>query len=283
MEKKVVRNIRFMTNEYTDSQEILEKARRTINKNELNFKVVDDDSADIVVPIGGDGAFLKAFRKTNFNSDLVYVGINTGTIGFLQSADENMLEKTLEVISKGLEKYRLLPLLDITFKFEDHCEVHKAINEIEVGGCYGKVFDFSQLVNGCYLHEARASGIIISSSTGSTAVNKSYGGPILMADGFVVSTIRGIANSPTKKPYVAQPIVAKSTKIVFPDINKEREKNPSFNRFRNPVYFAIDGLVLDNIDQNNLLSIEVSVSNEKLRTVNFSGLSRIEVLRDKLL
>ena len=93
MEKKVVRNIRFMTNEYTDSQEILEKARRTINKNELNFKVVDDDSADIVVPIGGDGAFLKAFRKTNFNSDLVYVGINTGTIGFLQSADENMLEK----------------------------------------------------------------------------------------------------------------------------------------------------------------------------------------------
>ena len=102
MEKKVVRNIRFMTNEYTDSQEILEKARRTINKNELNFKVVDDDSADIVVPIGGDGAFLKAFRKTNFNSDLVYVGINTGTIGFLQSADENMLEKTLEVISKVL-------------------------------------------------------------------------------------------------------------------------------------------------------------------------------------
>lgn len=44
------------------------------------FIILDD--ADLVIAIGGDGDFLNMLKNTNYNFNIYYVGINTGTLGF---------------------------------------------------------------------------------------------------------------------------------------------------------------------------------------------------------
>ncbi len=280
---KNYRRIRFITNEYDKSKKLVDKAAIIIKEANLSLKIVEDDSADVIIPVGGDNVFLKACRESNFDSNLVYAGINTGSIGFLQSIEEKFLNEFLICLDSGLENYRLLPFLDITFKFEDGDRKYKAINEIEIAGLYNKVLDFKQYVNGSLFHKVRASGIIISSANGSTAMNKSYGGPILFFDEAIVSTLRGAADNPSKMPYMRPSLVMKSTKIEFPSLIEERSKNPKFNRFRNEVYFSIDGVIIKDVDTNKLESVEVKVSDERIKVINLSNGSRVDIIRNKLL
>ena len=64
-------------------------------KSKLTEKIVDEklsengfinsiDDYDLAIAIGGDGSFLRMVKQTNFNSDILYVGINAGTLGFAQ-------------------------------------------------------------------------------------------------------------------------------------------------------------------------------------------------------
>jgi len=36
------------------------------------------------IAIGGDGSFLRMVKNTNFDSNPYYIGINAGTLGFMQ-------------------------------------------------------------------------------------------------------------------------------------------------------------------------------------------------------
>ena len=46
--------------------------------------VIDDEDYDLAVAVGGDGTFLSMVESCNFDEDVIYVGINVGTLGFLQ-------------------------------------------------------------------------------------------------------------------------------------------------------------------------------------------------------
>ena len=46
-----------------------------------------DSDIDLVISVGGDGSFLRMVKDNNFNSDIYYIGVNSGTLGFLQEID----------------------------------------------------------------------------------------------------------------------------------------------------------------------------------------------------
>ena len=47
------------------------------------FKIVNRNY-DLAISVGGDGSFLRMVKDNKFNEKILYIGVNSGTLGFLQ-------------------------------------------------------------------------------------------------------------------------------------------------------------------------------------------------------
>ena len=77
----MIRNIKLFVN---NNDESLEVSKLVKGKFLLSGFNISNDSFDLGIAIGGDGSFLRMVRSTNFDSNPYYIGINTGTLGFMQ-------------------------------------------------------------------------------------------------------------------------------------------------------------------------------------------------------
>jgi len=71
---------------------------------------VTNGSPDLILTIGGDGTMLSAIRKFR-RLKVPFIGINTGSLGFLPSLCPHDLELIVRVLKEGkyrLEKYPLI-------------------------------------------------------------------------------------------------------------------------------------------------------------------------------
>lgn len=135
---------------------------------------------DLAIVIGGDGTMLNVARTlTPFGIPLI--GINQGRLGFLTDISlDNMLPTIMAIINgEFVSEQRML--LSARVLRENH-EVFQslAFNEIVLHrGESGGMIEFEVLINGEYLYNQRADGLIVATPTGSTAYALSAGGPIL--------------------------------------------------------------------------------------------------------
>ena len=84
----------------------MKKVRLFINQNEFSKTVaeeltehlyhhnfeIDEKKYEIAISIGGDGAFLRMVKETNFDPSIYYIGVHTGTLGFLPEVLPNELD-----------------------------------------------------------------------------------------------------------------------------------------------------------------------------------------------
>ncbi len=135
---------------------------------------------ECVITLGGDGTLIQAARDL-VERRLPLVGVNMGTLGYLTQ------------ISRG---EALAPMLDAliadNFRLEERMMLEGevtgggrrvtgiALNEIVLSRKAGmQPLRFALYVNGQYLNEYTADGMIVATPTGSTAYNLSAGGPIV--------------------------------------------------------------------------------------------------------
>ena len=64
---------------------------------ESGFYITESNKFDIGIAIGGDGTFLHMVMETDFNPNSLFIGINNGTLGFLQ---EIKIEGIVDFIEK---------------------------------------------------------------------------------------------------------------------------------------------------------------------------------------
>lgn len=68
------------------------------------FKIVSK-GFDLAISVGGDGSFLRMVKETKFNSNIYYIGINSGTLGFLQEID---IQNCVDFVKRlNLDKYKI--------------------------------------------------------------------------------------------------------------------------------------------------------------------------------
>lgn len=129
---------------------------------------------ELVFVIGGDGTILKAARYYSNYSCAVF-GINLGRLGFLSQAGEKDLSLAVQKVIEG--DYNLEERIMLS------CGKHNALNDFVIKGTEtSRMSKFSLTVNGKFVCEYQADGIIISTPTGSTAYGMSAGGPVLAPD-----------------------------------------------------------------------------------------------------
>ena len=161
------------------------------------------DDVKLVLSIGGDGTFLRttAWIRT---LDIPILGINTGNLGYLSGlpVDEatNHIDNIL-ALDYTIEERSLIQL--------DSPAIQgvwpMALNEVVVAkDDNASMITASISLNGRFLANYKADGVIVSTPTGSTAYNLSVGGPIVqpVAPVWVISPIA--AHSLSLRPLVVE-------------------------------------------------------------------------------
>lgn len=180
-----------------DVAQILARAGLDVSLEEdtaLNTGITDHPSltikeigreCDVAVVLGGDGTMLAIARElAPFNLPLI--GINQGRLGFITDIQHRDMATALPLILAGqYEEERRAMLAGAVLRpirgggFETIYEGY-AINEIVVSrGATASMVELRAEIDGQFVANYRADGLIVSSPTGSTAYAMSAGGPIL--------------------------------------------------------------------------------------------------------
>ncbi len=146
---------------------------------------------DLVFSIGGDGTFLETVTYVK-DSGIPIVGINSGRLGFLAVISKEEIEFVLEDIINGKYKERKLDLLTAYAGEDGFGEMNFALNELAITKIDSSaMITIHTYLDDVYMNSYWADGLIISTSTGSTAYSLSVGGPILHPEttNFIITPI----------------------------------------------------------------------------------------------
>lgn len=158
------------------------------------------EKADLALSIGGDGTFLRTVAWID-NGDIPVLGINTGHLGYLTAITiDEALDDTDAIMKLD---FRTESLAMLRVEADGIKGSRLALNEVVMAKeDTASMVSVAVTVNGHFMADYKADGLIISTPTGSTAYNLSVGGPIIEpgAPVWVLSPIA--AHSLTLRPLV---------------------------------------------------------------------------------
>ena len=189
------------------------------------------NSIDIAIVLGGDGTMLNIARTLSL-WHVPLVGVNQGRLGFLTDLTlDNMQESIGEMLDgKYIVEQRLLLAAQV---FRNDVEEYsgRAFNEVVVHrNNISSMIEFEVRVDGEYLYNQRADGLIVATPTGSTAYAMSAGGPILHPSLDVLELVPISPHSLSNRP-----IVVKSSSVLeilvhrTDDIHVRFDSHTSYN------------------------------------------------------
>ena len=135
---------------------------------------------DLGIAIGGDGTMLGVGRQMASHG-LPLIGINQGRLGFITDIPLKDYATLLTPMLQGRYQTDLRSLMHARVQRDNHCVFDAlAMNDVVVyrGGTSG-MMEMRVEVDGHFVANQRADGLIIASPTGSTAYSLSVGGSLL--------------------------------------------------------------------------------------------------------
>ena len=175
-----------------------------MNLNEMAHAV------DLAIVIGGDGTMLNIARTLS-PYQVPLVGVNQGRLGFLTDLTLENMQDTMAAMLEGkfVTEQRLLLSARV---LRGDVEVFSglAFNEVVVHRNHtSSMVEFEVRIDGEYLYNQRADGLIVATPTGSTAYAMSAGGPILHPSLDVIELVPVCPHTLSNRP-----IVVKSSSVL---------------------------------------------------------------------
>ena len=188
------------------------------------------EQCDVAIVLGGDGTMLATARELA-PFDIPLIGINQGRLGFITDIQLKDIATALPSILAGqyeeeqramLEGAVLRPMRGAGFEtiYDGY-----AINEVVVSrGATASMVELRAEIDGQFVANYRADGLIVASPTGSTAYALSAGGPIMHPGlgGWVIVPIASHTMS-------NRPIVVPDTGTITIEIVAGRDASMNFD------------------------------------------------------
>jgi NAD+ kinase len=135
---------------------------------------------DLALVVGGDGTMLGVGRQLA-QSGIPLVGINQGRLGFITDIAFEEYRETLEPMLHGEFEEDRRWMMQAKVVRDGQCVFSAtAMNDVVVNrGAAGGMVELRVEVDGRFVANQRADGLIIASPTGSTAYALSAGGPLV--------------------------------------------------------------------------------------------------------
>ena len=241
-----------------------------ITKLQENNYIFDDEKPDLCLAIGGDGSFLRMIKNNNFKSEPIYVGINAGTLGFLQEIKIDNIDEFIYKLNNNLYKIDEVGIQETKIIANGENSIFYSLNEIVLRDKDLNTTKLDIKVDTAKLEKFIGDGILISTSTGSTAYNLSFGGAIV-ANSLHTLQITPIAplNSKSYRSLINSIIIPESTLITI--IPEENNKN---------LLITIDG---DNNVYLNVERIETYVNKKRIKCLRLENYNFFEKINEKFL
>ena len=149
--------------------------------NGMDLGDMTNENIKFIIIIGGDGSVLRVAGSLSQRDPPPILGVNVGSIGFLDESNERTIFKDLTKALKGEYEYEISSkITPYIVKNTDEIRLSDALNEVLiVSSKSSKVLQISIKINDVFLNRSYLDGVIISTSTGSTAYNLSAGGAIV--------------------------------------------------------------------------------------------------------
>ena len=228
--------------------------------NEKDYSIID-----VILVIGGDGTLLSV-AKTAVRLDIPVIGINLGRLGFLSEIEQDEIEDGLDKLLAGdyfIEERMML----CASVLNEHDTI--ALNDVVVTRANAalKILELDVYIDGEYVDDFKADGIIISTPTGSTAYSLSAGGPIVdpSLDSMIITPV-----CPHKM--YSRTIIVPPQKVVTVKCK------PTID---NDAFVAADSEILGKLSHDEAVTIRVA--QQKFKLIRFKGYKFFGVLHNKLI
>jgi NAD+ kinase len=137
-------------------------------------------ACDACVVVGGDGTMLGIGRQMA-QYGVPLIGINQGRLGFITDIPLDHFEATLQPMLAGVYEEDHRSLMQARVMRGGHCVFSAlAMNDVVVNrGATAGMVELRVEVDGHFVANQRADGLIIATPTGATAYSLSAGGPLI--------------------------------------------------------------------------------------------------------
>ena len=262
-----INRIKLFVNDNLKSKKISEIVKTKLK--ERGFKIVSKNY-DLGIAIGGDGAFLRMIKESNFDSKCYYIGINTGTLGFAMELGFDDIDIFITKLTLGDLKCEKIGIGEIEIVTKDSSFKHFTLNEIVLREQELNTAKFKVLINDELLENYAGDGLLVSTSFGSTAYNLSFGGSI------VYNTFHTLQLTPIA-PLNSKTYRNLLNSLIVPD-NKTISIRPEV--ISKNILVSIDG---GNYRYNDVLNVDTYMGNKEIKILRINDYDMIKKINEKFL
>lgn len=223
------------------------------------------EAVDVVLSFGGDGTLLGTAHLIGTHETPI-LGVNIGRLGFLTGSEVSEIEGAIRQIEAGEHLVERRVVLEAEVEGRNEEPPRWALNDCVVAKTgSASMINVKVHVNGFYLNDYWADGLIVTTPTGSTAYSLAAGGPLLAPDSGVIALTPIAPHTLTTRP------------IVLPN---RVEITLHVTTSGQPFLFAHDG-TSEVIEQDGV-TITVRRAAHCVRLVRLPGRGYFQTLRSKL-
>jgi NAD+ kinase len=225
----------------------------------IDGTMAPDEDTDMLLSVGGDGTFLTASRLVA-QSGVPVAGVNLGRLGFLS---ENRPEDVAEALLSG--DYTIEDRSLLKAELSDGTGIAAyALNEVTVHRNGAAMLAVDVTLDGISLPTYWADGLIVSTSSGSTAYSLSAGGPIVLPEAKVLIITPIAPHNLNVRPLVVPDSASISLRVFSRDAN---------------VVFTADNRVVERPEGTQ---VTISLAQFSLKRVRLNKSDFINALTEKL-
>lgn len=256
---------------YETSEEIkryLEKHEKCAKIEKMSATVGQEDWADMVIVLGGDGSMIQA-AKHFAGRGIPILGVNFGTLGFLTEVERPKIKKALDSILAG--RYEVEKRMALIGRLQGNdSEARLAVNEFIIGKQdFGHMITTRVYVDDELMDTYVADAILVSTPTGSTAYNLSAAGPVL---------------APGMEAMIITPVcphsLNKRSLVVSAEAKLRIEVGQTKEQYHDEAAVRGDGKMLWTVSTGDTIWIEKAVTTFDM--VSLGDVSFFEKMRSKL-
>ena len=232
-------------------------------RTELDIKSycsLDDlpSGVEMVISYGGDGTFLKCVNMF-FELNVPVLGVNSGRLGFLANVSKKDIVQFVEYIVNGeysIEERSLIYCQELDAWALNECTIQKkglSMVELRIS------------IDGEYVADYNADGIIVATATGSTAYSLSMGGAII---------------APNCDCVIINPIAPHNLNLRSLIVAGSSTVTVQAHSRSNDIFISMDNR---EYECNNPITITLCKLSNKVKLVKFKDVSFYKTLREKLM
>ena len=262
----MIKNIRLFPNNNIKSMDAMKLIKDKFTSSGF---VITDNNYDLGIAIGGDGSFLRMIKANNFDSNIYYVGVNTGTLGFLQEIKIDEIDTLIMELETSVYKVEDISIQETEIFFGNQVSRIYSLNEIVLRDSNLGIVRLDVSIDGDMLESYVGDGMLIATSTGSTAHNLSYGGSI------VYNTFSSLQITPIG-PINSKVYKSLINSVIIPE-NREISIIPTDKR---DLIVTVDGV---NINYNEVDKITTKIGDKKIKCLRLNRYNFPQKINEKML